>query len=98
AFYGADDGGQLCVSILGPMRLATTGDKCAVHGHGTRCGGPTLTVNGSSTPITVAAGSTITVVARNLAANDSNIVALFITGTANSQSLKGLPDWQSDDA
>ncbi len=50
-------------------------------------GGGTLTVNGSSTPITVSAGSSITVVAANLAANDSNIVALFATGTANSQSL-----------
>ena len=46
-----------------------------------------LTVNGSSAPITVAADSTITVIAANLAANDSNIVALFATGTANSQSL-----------
>ncbi len=50
-------------------------------------GGGTLTVNGSSTPITVSAGSPITVVAANLAPNDSNIVALFATGTANSQSL-----------
>src|SRR5439155_3974655 len=50
-------------------------------------GSGTLTVNGSSTPITVAAGSTISVVAGNLAANDSNIVALFVTGTANNQSL-----------
>jgi len=50
-------------------------------------GSATLTVNGSSTPITVAAGSTITVVAGNLTANDSNIVALFVTGTANSQSV-----------
>ncbi len=50
-------------------------------------GGGTVTVNGSSTPITVPAGSPITVVAANLAANDSNIVALFGTGAANSQSL-----------
>ncbi len=48
---------------------------------------PTLTVNGSAGPITVGAGSTITIVAANLAANDSNIVALFAPGTANSQNL-----------
>jgi len=54
---------------------------------------PILLVNGSSTPITVAAGSTIMVVAGNLAANDSNIVALAHPGDSNTSGQIGQYGW-----
>jgi hypothetical protein len=76
--FGEDQGGELYLT-----EYSATGAVYRIKSAVT----PGLTVNGSSTPITVSAGSPITVVAANLAPNDSNIVALFATGTANSQSL-----------
>ena len=76
--FGEDQSGELYLT-----EYSATGSVYRIKSESA----PTFTVNGNSTPITVPAGTAIAVAAANLAPNDSNIVALFATGTDNSQSL-----------